>query len=443
MTFSTSVVLAIILFSLVVVSYAYFGYPAIVWLVSRLFGRIDHRAEPTDDELPTVTLLIAAYNEESEIARRLQNALAVQYPGGKFEVVIASDGSSDRTVAIARRFTDPRVRVVAFATRRGKSAVLNDVLTNHVTSEVVVFSDANTWNDPDSIRRLASWFRDRSVGVVCGRLVLTDPESGRNVDGLYWKYETFLKKSEGRLGALLGSNGGIYAMRRTAYTPIPDNTLVDDFVIPLLARLRTGCRMIYDRDAVATEETPSSMAAEFHRRARIGAGGFQSIGILRRLLLPGNGWVAFTFFSHKVLRWTSPFFLLVALVGSLVLTALDHGYWWLAAAQFAFYGLSLAAGRVPNRPRCLRVLRLPAMFTTLNAALFVGFLRWLRGPGNGTWRRTSRAEPAQVPVPALSFAGLTLKETVIDSPGLVLGDTVTLRSLRPPGRSSKSIPVKR
>lgn len=443
MTYFTSVILTVVVFALVVVSYAYIGYPVVVWLASRLFGRSDRRVDLPDHELPTVSLLIAAYNEESEIARRLENALAVRYPKGKFEVVIASDGSSDRTVAIARQFTDPRVRVVAFASRRGKSAVLNDVLANHVRTEVVVFSDANTWNEPDSIRRLASWFRDRSMGVVCGRLVLTDPESGRNVDGLYWKYETFLKKCESRLGALLGSNGGIYAIRRTAYTPIPDNTLVDDFVIPLLARLRTGCRMIYDREAVATEETPGSMAAEFHRRARIGAGGFQSLGILWRLLSPANGWVAFTFFSHKVLRWTAPFFLLIALAGSLALAALEPGYWWLPAAQFAFYGLSLASRWVPNRPRCLRVLRLPALFTTLNAALFVGFLRWVRGTGNGTWRRTDRAEPAQAPVPALSFAGLTLNETVIDSPGLAVHDTVAIRSLRPPGRSSKNIPVKR
>ncbi|HET6576276.1 MAG TPA: glycosyltransferase family 2 protein [Fimbriiglobus sp.] len=443
MTLLPPFVLAVVLSALVVVGYAYLGYPVIVGLASRFFGRSDRRAELSDDELPTVTLLIAAYNEESEIAQRLHNALTVRYPKGKFEVVIASDGSSDRTVAIARQFTDRRVRVVAFATRRGKSAVLNDVMANHVRSEVVVFSDANTWNDPDSIRRLAAWFRDRSVGVVCGRLVLTDPESGRNVDGLYWKYETFLKTCEGRLGALLGSNGGIYAIRRTAYTPIPDNTLVDDFVIPLLARLRTGCRMIYDRDAVAAEETPGTMTAEFHRRARIGAGGFQSLGILRRLLLPGNGWVAFTFFSHKVLRWTSPFFLLAALAGSVLLTALDPGYWWLTAGQLAFYGLALAAGRVPNRPRFLRVLRLPALFTTLNAAFFVGFFRWLRGPANGTWRRTARAEPVQTPVPALSFAGLTLTETVIDAPGLALHDTVAIRSHRPPGRSSKNIPVKR
>src|SRR5262249_30950742 len=148
--------------------------------------------------------------------------------------------------------------------------------------------------------------------VVCGRLVLTDPATGCNVDSYYWRYETFLKRCEGRLGALLGANGAIYAIRRELYTPIPGNTIVDDFVIPLRAKLRTGCRIVYDGDAVAREETPPNVGAEFHRRSRIGAGGFQSIGLLWRLLNPRSGWVAFTFFSHKILRWVCPFFLVAA-----------------------------------------------------------------------------------------------------------------------------------
>ncbi len=419
--------LTLVLIAGVVVTYTYLGYPLVVWVASRLFGRHLRRPEATDDELPTVSLVIAAYNEEAEIAGRIANALAVDYPLGKFEVVIASDGSTDRTVALARRSGDPRVRVLAFPDRRGKSAVLNDVLANHVRSEVVVLSDANTRNDPDSVRRLAAWFSDPSVGAVCGKLVLTDPETGRNVDGLYWRYETFLKQCEGRLGALLGSNGGIYALRRSAFAAIPGDTLVDDFVIPLLARLRTGCRLLYDREAVATEETPKSMTAEFHRRARIGAGGFQSVGILRRLLLPGHGWVAFAFLSHKVLRWACPLFLAAALAASVILAAIDPAYAWLLLAQIAFYGLSLASGWVPNQPRWLRVLRLPALFTAVNAALLVGFVRWVRGPGNGTWRRTDRTEPEL----ALAFAGVSLEETTLDSPVLALTETRAHRPVDP------------
>lgn len=260
-----------------------------------------------------------------------------------------------------------------------------------------MLSDANTETNPEAARQLAAWFTDPNVGVVCGRLVLTDSAAGQNVDGLYWRYETFLKKCESRLGALLGSNGGIYALRKSAYVPIPATTLVDDFVIPLLARRETGCRIVYDRDAVAREETPETFAGEFHRRARIGAGGFQSIGILRNLLSPRHGWVAFTFANHKLLRWIGPFLLLIGLAGS---AALARHQWFAAlfAAQVVFYTLALAAGRVPNQPRFLRVLRLPAMFTLMNAALFVGFVRWARGRQSAAWRRTERtAEPVPAP----------------------------------------------
>jgi cellulose synthase/poly-beta-1,6-N-acetylglucosamine synthase-like glycosyltransferase len=401
MTSTVSIALgAVLAVSLAAVAYTYLVYPAVVYALGRLFGRAADPAEPADADLPTVTLLVAAFNEEGEIEARVRNALAVDYPAGKFEVVIASDGSSDRTAAVAGGFADRRVRVLDFPQRRGKSAVLNDALANHVRSEVVVLSDANTANDPRSVRRLARWFQDPAVGVVCGKLVLTDPAGSTNLDGVYWRYETFLKECESRLGALLGSNGGIYAVRRSAYTPIPDNTLVDDFVIPLVARQRTGCRIVYDRSAVAYEETPAEMTAEFHRRARIGAGGFQALGILKGLLHPRHGWVAFTFASHKLLRWVCPFCLLLAFGCSLALAPWHPLALALLVAQAAFYGLALAAPWLPARPGPLmKVLRLPAMFAYMNAALFVGFLRWAGGPGNGTWRRTARTGPAGRPAP--------------------------------------------
>ena len=223
--------------------------------------------------------------------------------------MIGLDGCSDGTAAIVRRFEDRGVRLLDFEERRGKASVLNAAM-NHVEGEIVLMSDANTEIDPQAARRLVRWFQDSRVGAVVGRLILTDPRSGSNADGLYWKYETFLKRCEGRLGALLGANGAIYAIRRELYVPIPPETIIDDFVIPLLAKLRSGCAIVYDCDAVAREETPPDVASEFHRRARIGAGGFQSIGLLWPLLDPRRGWVAFTFLSHKVLRWLCPFFLI-------------------------------------------------------------------------------------------------------------------------------------
>jgi cellulose synthase/poly-beta-1,6-N-acetylglucosamine synthase-like glycosyltransferase len=372
------------------VFYTYGLYAVLIAGLSRAFGRQARPAPLPDERFPSVSLVIAAYNEESVIEGRIRNALALDYPPGKLEIVIGSDGSSDRTAEIVRRFDGPRIRLLDCPTRRGKASVLNAALAG-ITSEIVLLSDANTHTDPSAARKLVRWFEDPSVGAVCGKLVLSDPRTGRNVDSLYWKYETFLKVREGRLGALLGSNGAIYAIRRDRYAPIPPDTIVDDFVIPLRAKLRTGCSIVYDPDAIAREETAPGVGSEFWRRARIGAGGFQSIGMLWPLLHPGNGWVAFTFFSHKILRWLCPFFL-VGLLASNVLLAHRTFFAILLACQLAGYllaglgaGLPAGFGGAAAKP-----VRLATMFVGMNAALFVGFCRWVRGSQKAAWHRTSR-----------------------------------------------------
>ncbi len=284
---------------------------------------------------------------------------------------------------------DRGIRLLDYAQRRGKASVLNSAFAE-LKGEIILLSDANTYIDPTAARKLVRWFQDPGVGAVCGRLVLTDPQTGRNVDSLYWKYETFLKRCEGRLGALLGANGAIYAIRRDLFAPIPPETIVDDFVIPLLAKLRTGCAIVYDGEAIAHEETPPDVGSEFHRRSRIGAGGFQSIGMLWRLLDPRRGWVAFTFLSHKVLRWTCPFFLVGMLVSNLLLVGRPF-YRNFLFCQLAFYLVSLVGAFVSGKFKALKLVRLATMFTSMNVALLFGFWRWLRGSQKGAWRRTARA----------------------------------------------------
>ncbi len=377
-----------VLTSLALVGYVYVGYPVLIWVLSRCLGRppVPPRAEAAD--LPSVTLLVVAHNEETCIRARIENALALNYPRDRFEIVIASDGSTDATDEIVRSFADQGVVLLDFPTNRGKARTLGDAVAR-VGSDVVVLSDANTHMDPDAVRRLAEWFVDPAVGVVCGKLVLVDPVTGRNVDGVYWKYETFLKKCESRLGALLGANGAIYAIRRSHFPGVTAGVLVDDFVIPLQARLRTGCRLLYDHRAVAAEETPAALGSEFARRARIGAGGYQAIGMLWRLLAPRHGWVAFTFLSHKVLRWLCPFLLVFALAGNLALVG-HPVFLVLLAAQVAFYAGAVGAAALPSRPRFLRYFRLGTLFVLMNAALLAGFFRWLLGSRSGAWHRTAR-----------------------------------------------------
>jgi len=376
--------------SLALILYAYAGYAVLVSLCARLFGRTPESPAVADEELPFLSVLVAAYNEAAVIGERIENALRMDYPADRFEVVIASDASSDDTCEIVRRCRDPRVRLLAYETRSGKAAVLNRAFAE-LRGDIVVLSDANTFTEPQAARRLARWFQDPSVGVVSGRLILTDPATGTNVDSIYWRYETFLKRCENRLNALLGANGAIYAIRRTAFTGIRRNTAVDDFVIPLLARIRTGCRVIYDADAVAFEETPADVRVEFRRRSRIGAGGFQSLRVLRPLLDPRRGWIAFTFWSHKVLRWTCPFFLVGALASSLLLARDSSVATAVLLAQLGGYGVA-AAGHALRGARgpAARVARLTTMFASMNLALLVGFWMWAAGRQGGVWQRTAR-----------------------------------------------------
>ena len=368
--------------------YTYFVYPVLLVILAAMRRGPRAPRELSDPGLPTVSVLIVAHNEESVIRERIENLLALDYPKDKLELVIASDSSRDRTVDIVNEYSGQSIRLFAFTARTGKAAVLDSVIPQ-LTGSIAILSDANTMMDRMAVRRLVRWFQNREVGVVCGKLVLTDPVTGSNVDSLYWRFETLLKRSEGKLGALLGANGGIYAIRRSVFQGVRPDTIVDDFVIPLFARVRTGCAIIYDESAIAYEETPPEIAVEFRRRARIGAGGFQSLAVLWPLLDPRNGWIALTFFSHKVLRWLCPFFLLGLAVANLVLV--DNG----------FYGVSLVAGLVlaavallgqylSLRSSAGRALRLTTMFATMNAALLVGFFRWASGRQRAAWDRTAR-----------------------------------------------------
>jgi len=377
--------------SLALVVYAYVGYPLLLDWLAGLFGRRSWPAPRPGESLPTVSLLIAALNEEKWIADRVLNALHQDYPPDRLRVVIASDGSTDRTCQIveglAARYPG-RVLLYDFSQRRGKATVLNSVLPE-LTSEIVALSDANTFFARDAVRNLARWFRDRSVVAVCGKLNLVDAATGRNVDGLYWRYENFLKEREGRLGALLGANGAVYAIRQANYFLIPGDTIIDDFVIPLQMKLRTGGRIVYDAAAEATEETPPRVADEFRRRARIGAGGFQSLARLWPLALPSAGWTALAFVSHKLLRWFAPLFLVLALAANLLLLHRPE-FRLLFALQASFYAAAAVGALLPGNSTAIRGLRLATLFTSMNAALALGFWRWLAGLQRGTWQRTAR-----------------------------------------------------
>ncbi|WP_437227746.1 glycosyltransferase family 2 protein [Planctomicrobium sp. SH661] len=378
--------------SLALIAYAYLGYPLLLGILARLQPRsVSKLTRPgsSTGDLPFVSLIIAAYKEESIILDRINNALLMDYPADRFEVLIGCDGNEDNTGELVWSVQDSRIKLMQFEKRRGKPSVLNDCV-QAARGELIAFSDANTFWNRDALRKMVQHFTDPHVGGVCGQLLLVDPSTGGNVDGLYWKYENFLKRCEGKLGALLGFNGAIYAIRKCLWTPIPANTIVDDFVIGMRIHLQRQ-KVKFEETAIAHEESAPSISAEFHRRARIGAGGFQSLCWLAPLLNPLYGSVAFAFWSHKVIRWVCPLLMAIALATNLALIQKPL-YAGLFVAQVLFYGLAYAGRFLPNRGAAGKVVKLTSMFVGMNAALAVGFYRWAAKSQSGAWKRTARTQ---------------------------------------------------
>jgi len=378
------------------VVYAYVGYPAALWVATRL----RRTSWKTDDHYnPSVSIIVAAHNEERVIGKRVENLLGLAYPADRMEILIGSDGSDDRTVEILKGFSDARVRVFDFAERRGKVAVLKD-LVSRATGEVLVFSDANTMFHDDAVQKLGGRLADARGGAVCGHLNLVSSKTGLTAENHYWRYEQYLKAQEGRVGCALGANGGIYALRRELFENIPDDTIVDDFVIGMKVYER-GLKVVYAEDAKATEEVPETVKQEFVRRVRIGAGNFQAMVLCRQLLLPWKGLVSGCFWSHKVLRWFVPFLLVGVFIVN-VLLATRVLYAGLLAAQGVFYAAALAGWILERKGLRKGLLVVPCYFAGLNMALLVGFFAYVFGLQKVTWKRTERREHGAPGIPPRS-----------------------------------------
>jgi cellulose synthase/poly-beta-1,6-N-acetylglucosamine synthase-like glycosyltransferase len=338
--------------------------------------------------LPSIAVVISAFNEERFLQRRINNVLACEYPRDLLRVYIGSDGSSDATPQILSAQTDQRVVPHAFANNRGKASVLNDLVLR-TTEEILVFSDANTFFEPDALLHLVGHFQNPQVGGVSGELRLTTP-GGDNQDSLYWRVEQLLKFFEGRIGGLLGANGAIYAIRKTLWKPIAADTICDDFCIAMNVAA-AGHRLVYDPNAIAQEETPHTISEEYHRRIRIGIGNFQALFRFPEYALRTNWATRFTYLSHKVLRWITPHLVLMALVASSLLAWASHA--WLTLAALVLFGVILgyATYRLTHQGRRLpKILRLVAFFYALNEAFLLASWKYLRGDFRGSWRRTAR-----------------------------------------------------
>jgi cellulose synthase/poly-beta-1,6-N-acetylglucosamine synthase-like glycosyltransferase len=393
-----------VLASLALVGFSYLGYflVLVVWdaaaevagLFRFLGGGPDRRA-PRAKAMPRVSLVFSAHDEASCIREKIENCLALDYPPDRLEIVVACDGCTDDTARLAREAGGERVKVVEIVPRAGKSAALAR-LVPAATGEVVVLTDANVMLDPGALRALVRRFEDPCVGAVVGRLRLVDPRRRDVRESLYWKLETLLKHYEGKRGCVVGANGGIYAIRRLLFQPLRKDTIVDDLVIPARIALR-GWRVPFEPAAVAFEATTEDAGLEFARRVRIGAGCWQALVRYPELLDPRQGFLAFAFASHKLLRWATPFLLALALAGTLPL-AIAGGWPFrlLLAAQLALYALAFLGARGAAGPLS-RPASLAHYFVGMNLALAAGFWRFVRGSQAAAWNRTERGPGVPTP----------------------------------------------
>lgn len=372
--------------SALLLAYAYVGYPLLLEALSRLRPRRRAlEAETGVHELPTVSLIICAHNEEAVLRERLRNALASDYPRERLEIIVASDGSTDRTDEIAAEFA-PAVSLLRYP-RLGKTAVICRTVPR-TRGEIVLLSDANVFPEPGAVRQLVERLAEPGVGVAFGNLVLLESDGRRTsrAEGLYWRYETRLKELESQVGSCFGVTGALWAFWKHLFVPFPDHIASDDFVLPLKITLQ-GYRTVLEKTALVYEYVPRDDAGAFRRKAQCGSGGLQALLYLRELWNPFASRTSLYLWSHKVLRWLTLPLLAVFCVAN---TAILSGS-ILYQATFALLILTLSAalwGAVPSlRRHTPRVLLLPFYFYSLNLAIAAGFLRYGARKHSARWER--------------------------------------------------------
>ena len=382
---------------LFIVFYTYLGYGILLYILirlKRLFKGEQKLPElPSDDALPSMTLMICAYNEQDIVAEKMQNTRALDYPKDKFRVMWVTDGSTDQTNELLKAY--PEVTVVFSPERRGKTAALKHGL-REVTTDFVAFTDANTMINPNAMREIARRFQDKTVGCVSGekRVAARHGEMAAEGEGLYWRYESTLKKWDSELYSTMGAAGELYAVRPSLCHEVPDNALLDDFMMSMLI-VDDGYRIAYTPEAYALEYGSANIFEESKRKRRIAAGGLQSIWWLRKMLNPfRQPLVTFQYVSHRVLRWSiTPIAMLILLVINILLVTLSAGKFFTVALllQTLFYLAAIAGWLLSRKGYKNKLLYTAYYFIFMNLNVFRG-MAYLRSHKNsGAWEKAKRS----------------------------------------------------
>jgi len=374
--------------------HSYILYPLSLPLLSWFF--IPQKKSKRTNHTPRVSLLISVYNEEDVLADKIANCLELDYPKDKLEILFGSDGSTDKTDSILQTLTNqPGFRVFKYSGRGGKAATLNK-LYHEAQGDILVFCDANTMLLKNALQKLVQHFAQPKVGGVSGRLILNDSTGSglSHGESIYWRIESAIKNLEGKMGVLVGANGGLYAIRKDLYRDIPQTkTVMDDFYITTDI-LRKGYGVYYEPLAIGTEETSVDSLGEFNRKIRIGEANFNFLSHYLLLLNPLRVLVAYSFFSHKFLRWVGPLLFLSLWVLNLGLLQNPQSHWIYTVffvLQNSLYGLSAIGFWLNSAQKKSSLLfDVPYYFISMNIALFLGLVKSIFGAKKGSWDRVAR-----------------------------------------------------
>lgn len=367
--------------SIGVLAYVYVGYPLVVYFAGLILARPVRRGEIE----PTVTILITAFNEESAIAEKLANTLAIEYPKDKLEILVASDGSTDRTDEIVKEHAHLGVKLYRQEGRLGKTVTQNNAVAT-ATGEIVLFSDATTEYSPDVLRKVLPAFADDTVGCIAGRLVYLDNSETNVGTGAqsYWNYETFIKTSESRACSLIGASGCLYAVRRSAYRPMYAEACSDFLICTEL--YRQGLRSIFEPNAVCYEHTNQRTHEEFKMRVRVISQTYTDLWRNADMLNPfKSGFYAVQLISHKLLRYCVPLILALILITNVFLAGRSLFWDTLLLGQAAVYVAAFLGWLVERAGRRITLLAIPLYFVLANLASAIAFFRFIRGERVVTW----------------------------------------------------------
>ncbi|MCW3123428.1 MAG: glycosyl transferase family 2 [Flavipsychrobacter sp.] len=381
--------------SLFIVFYTFFGYGVLLYFLVKLRTIVMGKRQLPDNGgiWPTLTVIVAAYNEEDFIIEKINNTLALNYPQDKLHFIFVTDGSNDRTPELVAGF--PQIKLMHSPERNGKIAAMHRAM-QEVSTEIVIFTDANTILNKDALTNICRHYKDISVGAVSGekRVNIENVEDATAGEGFYWKYESKLKTWDSELYSVVGAAGELFSIRTRLYEPIPQDTILDDFMISMLIA-KKGYRIVYEPMAYATENGSENVQEELKRKIRIAAGGIQSIVRLKSLLSPfGNFVLSFQYISHRVLRWTvTPYLMLLALLTNILIAfhpSIPIIYWVLLYCQLGFYALALLGWIFEKRQVRIKVLFIPYYFCMMNYAVMAGISRYRNGSQSAVWEKAKR-----------------------------------------------------